>query len=70
MNDLVQYILVSIIVLAAVVAAVRTIVLTARNRKTKLTACIDCKLQDVCQKHEKNSAKKCDDKVAQLKKSQ
>ncbi len=70
MNPVVQYVLAGIIVAAAVFAVVRSIVRAARNEKTTLTACAGCKLQDVCSKQEKNSAKKCADKVAQVKKSQ
>ena len=42
----------------------------AKGKKTTLTACASCKLKDVCQKPEKNSAKKCADKVAQVKNTQ
>ena len=70
MGDIVQYALVAVIVLAAVLAVVRALVRSATGQKTNLTACAGCKLQDVCQRPEKNSAKKCADKVAQLKKSQ
>ena len=69
-GDVVQYILVCMIVTAAVVAAVRSFIHAARSRKSALTACAACKLKDVCQKPEKNSAKKCADKVAQVKKPQ
>ncbi len=69
MSDLFQYVLAGVIVAAAVVAAVRAVIRAARMRKTPLSACLGCKLQDVCQKPEKNSAKKCADKVAQVKKS-
>ena len=67
MGDLMQYILAAVIVLAAVLAIVRSVVRSARGEKTTLTACTGCKLQDVCQRPEKNSAKKCADKVAQIK---
>lgn len=67
---IIQYVLAGIIVTAAVFAVVRSIVKAARNEETVLTACVGCKLQDVCRKAEKNSAKKCADKVAQVKKSQ
>ena len=67
MSDTFQYILVAVIVAAAVIASVRSIVRAARNRKSALTACAACKLKDVCQKPEKNSLKKCADKVAQVK---
>jgi hypothetical protein len=67
MSDTFQYILVAIIVAAAVIASVRSVVRAARNRKSALTACAACKLKDVCQKPEKNSLKKCADKVAQVK---
>ena len=70
MNAIVQYIIAGIIVAAAIYAVVRTIVRTTRDEKTALTACAACKLKDVCQKPEKNSAKKCADKVAQVKKKQ
>jgi hypothetical protein len=70
MSATLQYVLVGIIVAAAVFAAVRSIWRAANHRKTALTACAACKLKDVCQKPEKNSAKKCADKVAQVKKSQ
>ena len=68
MSDTIQYLLVGIIVLGAVIALVRTIVLTMKNRQTALTACAGCKLHDVCNKPEKNSAKKCANKVAQVEK--
>jgi hypothetical protein len=70
MSDVVQYLLAGLIVMAAVVAVVRSLVRTVRNKSKSLTACAGCKLQDICQKTEKNSAKKCADKVAQVKKSQ
>lgn len=70
MSTALQYVLAGIIVAAAVFAAARSIWRAANNRKTALTACAACKLKDVCQKPEKNSAKKCADKVAQVKKSQ
>ena len=68
MSDTVQYLLAGTIVLGAVIALVRTIVLTMKKRQSALTACTGCKLQDVCNKAEKNSAKKCADKVAQVEK--
>ena len=67
MSDLVQYILAGLIVALAVAATVRSIVRAANSRKSALTVCAACKLKDVCQKPEKNSAKKCADKVAQVK---
>ena len=70
MNTITQYILAGIIVALAVVAVVRSVVKAAQGRKTALTACSGCKLYDVCQKPEKKSAKKCVDKVAQVKNSQ
>ncbi len=70
MSTTIQYILVAVIVAVAAIAVVRSIIRTLRDQKTVLTACSGCKLQDVCQKPEKNSAKKCADKVAQVKKSQ
>ena len=68
--DVFQYVLVALIVAAAVALTVRAMVRAARNKKTALTACGSCKLKDVCQKPEKNSAKKCAEKVAQVEKSQ
>ena len=68
MSATIQYVLAAVIVGIAIFAVVRSIVRTARNEKTALTACAGCKLQDICQKPEKNSAKKCADKVAQVKK--
>lgn len=68
--NVLQYVLVGLIVAAAVVAAVRAVIAALKDRKSKLTACAGCKLQDYCQKPEKNSAKKCGDKVAQIKKQQ
>lgn len=68
MSNTVQYLLVGIIILGAVIALVRTIVLTAKNRQSALTACAGCELHDLCNKPEKNSAKKCADKVAQVEK--
>ena len=70
MGDVVQYILVGLIVFAAILAAVRSAMRAARGKKSALTACAACKLKDVCQKPEKNSVKKCADKVAQVKNSQ
>ena len=70
MSDLVQYNLAELIVALAVAATVRSIVRAANSRKSALTACAACKLKDVCQKPEKNSAKKCADKVAQVKNPQ
>ena len=70
MNNWLQYLLVGVIVAIAVVAAVRSAVGAAKGKKTALTACASCKLKDVCQKPEKNSAKKCADKVAQVKNRQ
>ena len=70
MNNWLQYLLVGVIVAIAVVAAVRSAVGAAKGKKTALTACSSCKLKDVCQKPEKNSAKKCADKVAQVKNTQ
>ncbi len=68
--DAFQYLVVALIVAAAVALTMRAVVRTARGKKSELTACYSCKLKDVCQKPEKNSAKKCADKVAQVKKSQ
>ena len=68
MSETIQYVLAGLIVALAAMAAVRSVVKAARGRKTQLTACAGCKLQDLCQKPEKNSAKKCADKVAQVKK--
>lgn len=50
MNEVVQYILAGIIVIAAVVAVVRSIICAARGCKTNLTACSGCKLQGICGK--------------------
>ena len=66
-GDWFQYVLAGLIVAAAVAAAVRTVVRAASNKKSALTACAACKLKDVCQNPEKNSLKKCADKVAQVK---
>jgi len=68
--DVFQYVLVALIVVAAVALTVRAMVRAARNKKTVLIACGSCKLKDVCQRPEKNSAKKCAEKVAQVEKSQ
>ena len=65
-----QYIIVGLLVAAAVVAAVRSFIRAARGKKSVITACTSCKLRGVCQKPEKNSVKKCADKVAQVKKPQ
>ena len=69
-SELVQQILAGLIVAAAVAATVRSVYRAVNERKSALTACATCKLKDVCQKSEKNSAKKCGDKVAQVKKQQ
>ena len=68
MSETLQYVLAGLIVALAVMAAVQSVFKAARGHKTKLTACAGCKLKDCCQKPEKNSAKKCADKVAQVKK--
>ena len=70
LNDVIQYVLAGLIVAAAVFAVGRAMWMwrAAHDKKTALTACAACKLQDVCRKPEKNSVKKCADKVAQLKK--
>ena len=70
MSEVLQYVVVGLVVAVAVAAAVRSVARTMRDRKTALTACAGCKLQDYCQKPEKNSAKKCADKVAQSKNRQ
>ena len=70
MSNVVQYLLAGLIVAAAVFVTVRSIVCAVRGRKTALTACAACKLKDICQKPEKNSVKKCADKVAQVKNPQ
>lgn len=70
MGEMIQYVLAGLIVAAAVVAAVRSALRAMRSKKSALTACAACKLKDVCQKTEKNSVKKCADKVAQVKKPQ
>ena len=70
MNELVQYVLAGVIVLAAVFVTLRSVIRTIRGRKTSLTACSSCKSRDCCQRLDKNSAKKCADKVAQVKKLQ
>lgn len=70
MGDYVQYLLAILIVTLAIVAAVRSLIRAANNKKSALTACAACKLRDVCQNPEKNSLKKCADKVAQVKNQQ
>jgi hypothetical protein len=70
MSETLQYVLAGIIVALAVIAAVTSFVRAARGQKTTLTACTSCKLKDICQKPEKNSVKKCADKVAQVKNTQ
>ena len=67
MSHTIQYVLAAAIVAAAVFASVRSIVRAAQNKDSAITACAACKLKDVCQKPEKNSLKKCADKVAQVK---
>ena len=68
MGNILQYVLAGIIVMAAFFALARSVVRAAKDKKTALTACAGCKLQDVCNKKEKKSVKKCADKVAQVKK--
>ena len=68
--NVLQYVLAGLIVAAAGIVAVRAVIAATKGRESKLTACVGCKLQDFCQKPEKNSAKKCADKVAQVKKQQ
>jgi len=68
--DVLQHVLVALIVAAAMAVALRAAVRAARGQKTTLTACAACKLRDACQRPEKNSAKKCAEKVAQVEKSQ
>ena len=70
MNELVQYVLAGVIVLAAVLVTVRSVIRSIRGKKSSLTACASCKSRDCCQRPEKNSIKKCADKVAQVKKLQ
>ena len=70
MSEIIQYVIAGVIVLAAVLVTVRSVIRTVRGRKTALTACASCKLRDCCQRPDKNSAKKCADKVAQVKKLQ
>lgn len=70
MNDVIQYVLAGVIVLAAVLAALRSVIRSIRGKKSSLTACDSCKSRDCCQRPDKNSAKKCADKVAQVKKLQ
>ena len=70
MSAVLQYVLTGIIVAAAVLAVVYSVVRSLRGRDTALTACAGCKLQEYCQKPEKFSAKKCADKVAQSKNRQ
>jgi hypothetical protein len=70
MGDTLQNIIVGLIVAAAVLASARAVVRAVRNKKSALTACASCKLKDVCNNPEKFSAKKCSDKVAQVKKQQ
>ena len=65
---MIQYVLAGLIVAAAVFAAGRALWRATHDKTTVLTACSSCKLQDVCTKSEKNSAKKCADKVAHVKK--
>jgi hypothetical protein len=67
LNDVIQYVLAGLIVAAAVFAVGRALWRAAHGKKTQLTACAACKLQDICRKPEKNSVKKCADKVAQVK---
>ena len=68
--NVLQYLVVALIVVVAVAATVRAVIAAVRGRETQLTACVSCKLRDVCMKPEKNSVKKCADKVAQVKKQQ
>ena len=70
MSDVIQYVLVGVIVLAAVLVTLRSVMRSIKGRKTALTACACCKLRDSCQCPDKNSTKKCADKVAQVKKLQ
>ena len=67
-DEMIQYVLAGLIVAAAVFAAGRALWRAVHDRTTVLTACTSCKLKDVCSKPEKNSAKKCADKVAHVKK--
>ena len=70
MSEINQYVIAGVIVLVAVLVTVRSVIRTVRGRKTALTACASCKLRDCCQRPDKNSTKKCADKVAQVKKLQ
>ena len=67
MNDVIQYVLEGVIVLAAVLAALRSVIRSIRGKKSSLTACASCKSRDCCQRPDKKSTKKCADKVAQVK---
>ena len=69
-SDAVQYVLAGLIVAVAVFVVIRSVVRAIKGRKIALTACAACKLKDICQKPEKNSVKKCADKVAQVKNPQ
>ena len=57
MNDVIQYVLAGVIVLAAVLAALRSVISSIRGKKSSLTACASCKSRDCCQRPEKNSVK-------------
>jgi len=70
MIEALEYVLAGFIVAAAAIALGRSIVLGLKDKPSALTACAGCKLHDICIKPEKNSAKKCADKVAQVKKQQ
>ena len=69
-SDVLQYLIAGLIVAAALFIVVRAIILTVRGRQSDLNACAGCKLQELCQKSEKYSVKKCGDKVAQVKNRQ
>lgn len=68
MSEVLQEVVATGIVAVAVVFTVRALLRAVDGKKSTLTACAGCKLRDVCQKTEKNSAKKCAEKVAQVKK--
>jgi len=67
MGETLQCVVAVVIVALAVIAVARSFARAAKGKKSTLTTCASCRLKDMCQKAEKNSAKKCADKVAQVK---
>ena len=56
-----QYVIISVIVAAAVVVAIRGVYRTLRGRKTQLNPCSSCKLREQCSHAGQHAAQCCDE---------